>query len=307
MPAINIAHGNAGDIIVVMSNDRWNSEAGNALKLIFEKEIETLPMEETLFDLHQIQYDKFNNTVNNRHKNIIYLDINPAVDSSNIKIIKNKYALNQVFVLVVAKDVNEFVRIVTQYQRQLVKLFLDGDCDRFIQQSKKYNNPALEARLKEKFDISLTVPKKFQVATTKSDFEWFSFETKTYTQNLIVYKYPLTDTAQMTSNFVIEMRNEFLKKYIPGENEGSYMTTETRFEYPEFQVIKHKNAETAIMHGLWRVKGDFMGGPFVSYTKIDKRRNVIVCVEGFVYYPNHETRDILRELEFIISTFDFIF
>ena len=306
-PVINVAHGNSGDIIVVMSDERWNGEAGDALKLTFQKEIETLPMEEPLFDLHQIQYDNFNNTANNRHRNIIYLDFNPNVDSSNIKIIKNKFALNQIFVLVTAKNQNDFIRMITEHQKQLTKLFLDSDRNRYIQQIKQYNNPAIEKELKNKFNISMTFPKKFTIAVAKKDFYWISFETKKYTENIIVYSYPLTDSVKLDSTFLIAQRNKFLQKYIPGEYEGSFMTTENKYEHPDLKIIKHNNLETAVMQGLWRVHGDFMGGPFVSYTKIDKFRNTVVCVEGFVYYPNHSTRDIMRELEFIIYTFDFVF
>jgi len=49
--------------------------------------------------------------------------------------------------------------------------------------------------------------------------------------------------------------------------------------------------------------GDFMGGPFVSYSKIDEARQRVVCVEGFVYEPNAPVRDKIRNIEGIIYTY----
>jgi hypothetical protein len=39
------------------------------------------------------------------------------------------------------------------------------------------------------------------------------------------------------------------------------------------------------MRGLWEVKVDFMGGPFISWTMVDEKRNRIVTAFGFVYAP----------------------
>ncbi|MBA7543170.1 hypothetical protein ES705_35500 [subsurface metagenome] len=40
-----------------------------------------------------------------------------------------------------------------------------------------------------------------------------------------------------------------------------------------------------------------MGGPFVSISQLDETRNRVVTIEGFVFAPAHEKRDLLRQVE----------
>ncbi len=59
------------------------------------------------------------------------------------------------------------------------------------------------------------------------------------------------------------------------------------------------------MRGLWELHGDFMGGPFVSYTVVDERHNRVVTLDGFVYNPGHDKRDLLRQIESLLYTLSF--
>ena len=50
---------------------------------------------------------------------------------------------------------------------------------------------------------------------------------------------------------------------------------------------------------------DFMAGPFVSYTIVNPTHDKLITAEGFVYYPNKEKRDYLRQLEAMIYSIRF--
>ena len=54
--------------------------------------------------------------------------------------------------------------------------------------------------------------------------------------------------------------------------------------------------------GLWRMKGDFMGGPFVSHTRLDKANQRIITAEIFVYSPDKLKRNLVRMLEASLYT-----
>ena len=54
--------------------------------------------------------------------------------------------------------------------------------------------------------------------------------------------------------------------------------------------------------GLWRIKGDFMGGPFVSHTRLDKASHRIITTEVFIYSPDKMKRDLMRRLEASLYT-----
>jgi hypothetical protein len=59
------------------------------------------------------------------------------------------------------------------------------------------------------------------------------------------------------------------------------------------------------MRGLWEVKVDFMGGPFISWSMVDEKRNRIVTAFGFVYAPKIDKRNQVRKLEGILKGIDF--
>ena len=98
------------------------------------------------------------------------------------------------------------------------------------------------------------------------------------------------------------MRNAMLKDLVPGQSKGSYMVTEMNFpiSFKHFDFQKNYAVE---MRGLWKVNGDFMGGPFVNISFLDSVNNRIICMDAYVYYPNHNKRELLRELEAIMYTY----
>ena len=56
------------------------------------------------------------------------------------------------------------------------------------------------------------------------------------------------------------------------------------------------------VRGLWRVQGDFMGGPFVSHVRVDEVNRRIVASEAFVYAPGRLKRNLVRQLEASLYT-----
>ena len=40
-----------------------------------------------------------------------------------------------------------------------------------------------------------------------------------------------------------------------------------------------------------------MGGPFVSHSRVDTTRNIVIVVEGFVFAPEKMKRGLIRRLE----------
>jgi hypothetical protein len=59
------------------------------------------------------------------------------------------------------------------------------------------------------------------------------------------------------------------------------------------------------IRGIWKVHNDFMGGPFVSYTFVNPNNNKIITLYGYVYKPNTEKRDLLRQVETILYSVSF--
>lgn len=297
------AHGNPGNIMVVIENNQWNSEPGDSLRAIFNQYCRALPMAEHLFTLHQIPSEKFIDQ-NRYHRNVIFCNISSNVEEPTVTISRENYARRQLFVRIDAPNQKEFIEELEKYKDRLIQLFLDEDRDRHLYYIKDHINRTIANMLVNKHDIILNVPRNYSVSENREDFVWLYFQTVKYDIGIFLYYTPLTDSSSLDYNYLIERRNQVLKENVPGEGPGTYMTTEVRFYPPYLDIINHKNRSTAYMQGLWRVHGDFMGGPFVSYTKIDHARSRIVTAEGFVYNPNEEMRDIIRRLDAVLYTFD---
>ncbi|MDL2262271.1 DUF4837 family protein [Bacteroidales bacterium OttesenSCG-928-I21] len=302
---ITYAHGRPGDVIVVMSNERWNSELGDSLRALFGVEVPGLPLEEPVLDLHQIQRDKFIEA-NRQHKNIIYTEINPEIEKSTVTVTNNKYAVNQTFIHIKAKNQFDFIQLLNEYGNKLINIFVETDRERWLSQLSKYKNETLSEKITKQYEINLSIPKNYYGDVLHENFAWISNETKKYTMSILIYTYPLVDDTELDLEYLISKRNVVLEANVPGARKGSYMTTETKYDFPVINKMIHNGVTTAVIRGLWKVKGDFMGGPFISFTKIDEARGRVVTVEGFVYHPNQETRDQIRQLEGVLYTFDFV-
>ena len=57
--------------------------------------------------------------------------------------------------------------------------------------------------------------------------------------------------------------------------------------------------------GLWRLIGDFMGGPFVNYTFTSPDNNTLIMLTGYVYSPRKPKRDFLLQAESICHSIKF--
>jgi hypothetical protein len=297
------ATGNPGEVLVVLNDNIYYGEIGDSLKAIFHQECPNLPMEEYLFNIVQIPQEKFID-LNKRHRNVIYPIISRDVSVAAITVSPDKHARNQMYVKVAAPNQEEFIKLIDENRKQLIELFKKADRDRWLYYYEKYQIKSIREVMERDHNVSFVIPKSYTLDVNEKNFAWISFESRTASIGILVYHYPFKDTNTFTLDYLIDKRNEILKENVPGPREGSYMTTETIFDTPSYRAITHKGSYTAYIRGLWKVEGDFMGGPFVSYTKADTVRNRVVTVEGFVYNPNQEVRNEIRKLETILYTME---
>ena len=65
-----------------------------------------------------------------------------------------------------------------------------------------------------------------------------------------------------------------MKANIPGFKEGVYMSTDSLLT--DVRPINVQNSYTMEARGLWRMKGDFMGGPYVSLLVWTRKTNELL-------------------------------
>jgi SAM-dependent methyltransferase len=77
---------------------------------------------------------------------------------------------------------------------------------------------------------------------------------------------------------------------------------DVRYEESDAQAWAADHAGAYDTRGNWYLTDDFMAGPFVNYTLVDKKNKRLIVAEGLVYAPNIKKRDYIFELESIIKT-----
>ena len=114
-------------------------------------------------------------------------------------------------------------------------------------------------------------------------------------ENICMYSYPYEGPETFNKEYILHKRDSVMEKNLPGEKPGMYMQTDTLCTMIKPIVVHGMYAMET--RGLWIMKDDCMGGPFVSHSRVDTEANKVLVVEGFVYAPEKMKRGLMRRLE----------
>lgn len=295
--------GKAGEVLIVMEKNYWNGTPGNLLRNVMQHDVAGLPQSEPLLNTVNISNKAFSELFR-IHRNIVLVTISSKVESAEVTIDKDKWAQPQTVIYINAPSRESFIDLWNKKGEKVTATILDSEQSRLMNNYKKYTELAVVDELKKSTGVFLQIPKGYVYDLDTSNFVWMSHETPQISQGIFVYYYDYKDTSDFAKVSLINKRNEMLQKFVSGPREGSYMTTELQF-LPQYRTYKWKNKFTAELRGLWKVEGDYMGGPFVSISQYDETNNRVVTVEGYVYAPKYDKRNYLRQLEAILYTIDF--
>ncbi|OFY17672.1 MAG: hypothetical protein A2W98_11305 [Bacteroidetes bacterium GWF2_33_38] len=292
--------GKAGEVVVVIDDNEWNSNPGNSLQTILNQHHVALPQPEPIFDLIRIPHKAFS-SIFKSHRNIIIVEKGNGFEKPAIIVKKNVWASPQLFINIVAKTSQELNDLIEKNEGLIVRYIEEAERERIIENYKKYEDLKIRKDLEKKYNLALNIPKGYKLDTDTNNFVWISHETPLISQGIFVYSYEYSDTSMFSLDSLINKRNKYLKHYVSGPAPNSYMTTERDFpiSYKEFMKDSMYIAE---IRGLWKLEGDFMGGPFISFSTADTKRNRIVTVECYVYAPKYDKRNYLRQVEGILYT-----
>lgn len=303
-PLLPSVSGRPGDLAVVVDKADWDSEIGDEFRKIFEEPYQVLPQYEPIFNMIQIPHSAFSNVMK-AQRNIIIVNVSPEYNESKIIVRKDVWAKPQLILDMFAKNDSAFVKLLRDNQKKIINLLEDIERTRLMDTYKKNLDGKIVNEIKQKYHVSLLIPKGFKVYVDSSDFAWINEDVSTSILGIFIYEYNYTDTNTFTKDYLINKRNQFLKKYVPGEVEGSYMTTEREFGPFFSQYLLRGKRYIAELRGLWKMKnGISMGGPFVSITTLDQKRNKIVTIEGFVFAAGQNKRNYLRQVEAIVLSME---
>lgn len=156
-------------------------------------------------------------------------------------------------------------------------------------------NKEMQNEIKKLFGIDLKIPVSMNASKKAKDFIWISNNASTGMQNLLVFKVKSEERRMKNSNAVSAddkaQIDSILRTNMLGETDSMYMV---------IPVLSER--------GLWEMKGDAMGGPYVmqrihqSTSQAEIQQGYDLYIIGFVYAPEMKKKILIKQLEAAIST-----
>ena len=175
-------------------------------------------------------------------------------------------------------------------------------------------NREMQDEIKKMFGIDMKIPAAMNASKKAKDFIWISNNASSGMQNLLVFRVKSEERragkvkneeqrAEKVKSEEQRMKNSnafhvndktlidsILRTNMPGETDSMYM------------VIPHLSER-----GLWEMKGDAMGGPYVMHrihkqTSQATKQGYNLYIIGFVYAPEMKKKILIKQLEAAIST-----
>ena len=298
------------ELLVVANEDVYTGDTKALIDSIFSSPQLGLPQMEKKFDIVNIPMSSYKNTeIFKVHRNVILLDVNPS-NPDKVYMHIDEYAAPQVIVDFACKDVNSLQNNIRKYQEFMFRELYKAEHRRVIKAFKGMNGYDVNESIKKKFGFGLTFSNEFSLAKEDVDFAWVRKEAKDFGIGVIVDVFPYESKADFDENHILDRLDTTMKHYIPASADNSYMGIERRRDQggnylaPIYsKVVDFDSSEYAVeTRGCWRAFGDFMGGPFVTYTILSPDKKQVVMLTGYVYCPRNKPwtkRDLLMQVESI--------
>lgn len=290
------------EVVVITDTATWNSAACDTLKRILSEPVPMLNQEEPMFRVLQVTPDKQSGILR-RHRNIIMVRIDKSFERTAVGASYDVEAAPQMILYMDSPNTDSLASYLHKNAHNIVFLMDNAEQQNFVSRAKKLNEPAIADSIKNVFGIDINIPRGYKIRNImRPDFMWISYETPQASQGFFIYSYPIDSIKSLTQDELISMRNVFASN-IPGPSEHSYMTTSMAYP-PESHTEQINDRTWIVTRGFWDVENDFMGGPFVSFSTMDRPNNRIITIDQYVYSPKTSKgrRNYIKQLESIIRT-----
>lgn len=324
------ARGASGEVILVMDSALWQGELGDELRETFLKAMPGLPQAEPYFSVKYVDPFKLNKVLRNA-KNMLFV---ATLDNESVAGKKMKSYFTQSSVERIEEDPNLFqFSKKNQFARGQEVLFLFGQSDEALIENLQNNRKEIRhhfheieiERLQDKLyqtnekrDLSRTllqeqsfylrVPygyEKVPLEEGVEDFVWVRNLGDEADRSVFVAYKDYTSEEAFTPENILNFREEIFSEQNLSDDTAVFMTHQSWSSSPlvEFDTVNFNGKYAIEARGQWKLSNDSRGGPFLSYTFVDEESGRLYYIEGFVYRPNEDKRDFIREIEAILKTF----
>lgn len=289
------ASGRPYEVLVVMDSTDWKAPHGRALFDVLDTDVPMLPQSERSFRISQTEVKDFDRVLN-IFRNIIIVNIDPhQFTRTKMKFTRDKWAMEQIVLTINSPSEEEFRNFCVEHRQDIVDFLTRTEMNRLVKELKQKHSKVTFDLAKQIFDCEIFAPKELQSYKKGKDFVWTSNNTASGLENIVIYSYPYEGPQTFNKEHLCHKRDSVMQVNLPGEKPGMYMQTDTLCTVVR-PIVVHNNYAME-MRGLWIMRNDCMGGPYVSHHRVDTENNRVIVVEGFVYAPEKMKRGLIRRLE----------
>ena len=293
------ATGKINTISVIIDDQLWNGSVGDSIRNKFASPIVGLPREEPLFTINQYPIRLLEGFMANS-RNVIVIK---KEQSNKFQIIKNEFASPQNVFHISGKTAVAILKLIEDNSDTIMQMMKQTE----ITEIHRIIDTALidSRRITKKFKIALHIPNGYKYVREQDKFVWLKKEITSGNTSILIYELPMGSLKnnQNVIDDIITIRDSIGKLYLHGATPDTEMVTEDSYA-PYLFNTKIKGRKTFETRGTWEMKNDFMSGPFINYCILDQNR--ILVIEGFCYAPSKKKRDLMFELESIITPVEFV-
>lgn len=259
---------------------------------ILTEDVPALPQPEPLCKLIQVKKGKTKGSYLLVRTRII---VNITDKDFAVKLNHDENAAPQNIIRINARSVQQLrERLNGEKLRQLVDEAELEHLAEMISNNPSKQNKEMQEEVKKTFGLDMKIPVSMNASKKAKDFIWISNNASTGMQNLLVMRVKSEERRMKNSNaFHVNDKaqiDSILRTNMPGETDSMYMV---------IPVLSER--------GLWEMKGDAMGGPYVMHrihrqTSQTAKPGYSLYIIGFVYAPEMKKKILIKQLEAAIST-----
>ena len=284
--------GRSYEILVTGSNYSAVEATAQALRDI---KMEGLPREEAAFEVSTIvNYELNQNTRYARNLVVVTTDSTQLLRTRftfNLDI----YAYPQLLIRIEAPSTERLKEDLADNMKTIKDEITRAEMNNAIKNLRDHHNERAEEIISSNFNCRLWIPEDLNKMKQGRHFLWFSNDGTSGMQNICIYSYA---ADSLSPTIMLQKRDSVMKRNIGGEQPGTYMATTLRSV--SFHLRSENDTRVLGARGLWEMEGDNMGGPFVSIAR--SMADSVLCIEGFVYAPEMNKRNLIRRLEAALYT-----
>ena len=259
---------------------------------ILTEDVPALPQPEPLCKLIQVKKGKTKGSYLLVRTRII---VNITDKDFAVKLNHDENAAPQNIIRINARSIQQLrERLNGEKLRQIVDEAELKHLAEIISNNPSKQNKEMQEEVKKTFGLDMKIPVSMNASKKAKDFIWISNNASTGMQNLLVMKVKSEERRMKNSNaFHVNDKaqiDSILRTNMPGETDSMYMV---------IPVLSER--------GLWEMKGDAMGGPYVMHrihrqTSKAAKPGYSLYIIGFVYAPEMKKKILIKQLEAAIST-----